>query len=126
MLAVDTEPGPARAESEDQAHVAAGLQACPPDILDLVLWHERDIGLLLSAIDEHEQALAVELHPALAARRDEIARATARLSSLREHEGNRARVGALTSSWSWRATAPARRLYDWYLTVMARARGGRS
>ena len=32
---------------------------------------------------------------------------------------------ALTSSWSWRATAPARRLYDWYLTVTSRTKGER-
>jgi hypothetical protein len=104
-----------------QARAAADA----PDVLDLVLWHEREIGRLLSAIDEHEQALAVELRPALASRQEEIVRAGRRLASLREHEAARARVDALTASWSWRATAPARRLYDWYLAVTARARGGR-
>ena len=126
MQAVATDRRPGRAAAEEQAHVAAGLQACPPDVLDLVLWHEREIGRLLSAIDEHEQALAVELRPALAARREEIARAGQRLASLREQDATRARVEALTSSWSWRATAPARRLYEWYLAVTARAKGGRA
>ena len=95
------------------------------DILDLVLWHERELGRLLSSIDEQEQVLAVELRPALDARRDEIARAAARLASIRELESGRARIEALTSSWSWRATAPARRLYDWYLALTAR-KGDRS
>lgn len=113
MLAVQTDPRQTRAAADE------------PDILDLVLWHEREIGQLLSSIDEHEQTLAVELRPALAARRDERARATQRLASLREHEGSRARVDALTSSWSWRATAPARRLYDWYLAARSRSKGGR-
>src|ERR1044072_1900927 len=71
---------------DDSRHVAAGLQACPPDVLDLVLWHEREIGPLLASIDEHEQMLAVELRPALVARREEIARATGRLASIREQE----------------------------------------
>jgi hypothetical protein len=113
MLAVQTDPRQTHAGAEEQ------------DILDLVLWHEREIGQLLSSIDEHEQTLAVELRPALAARRDELARATQRLASLREHEASRARVDALTSSWSWRVTAPARRLYDWYLAVRARTKGER-
>jgi hypothetical protein len=104
-----------------QQHAAAE----DDDVLDLVLSHEREIGRLLSAIDEHEQMLAVELRPALASRRDEIARASERLASLREHEASRARVQALTSSWSWRATAPARRLYEWYLAVAARPKGHR-
>lgn len=93
------------------------------DVLDIVLWHEREIGRLLSAIDEHQQRLAVDLRPALAARRDEIARATARLASLRAHDATRARVEALTSSWSWRATAPARRIYEWYVAIAARPKG---
>ena len=114
MLAVKADPR--------QPHAAGNEH----DILDLVLWHEREIGQLLSAIDDHEQALAVELRPALAARREEIARAGQRLASLREQDATRARVDALTSSWSWRATAPARRLYDWYLNVTARVKGGRS
>jgi hypothetical protein len=113
MLATMTHRRQAAATAED------------PDVLDVVLWHEREIGLLLSAIDEHEQALAVELRPALAARRDEIARAGERLTSLREHEASRARVAALTASWSWRATAPARRLYEWYLAAASRAKGER-
>ena len=96
-----------------------------PDILDLVLWHEREIGQLLSSIDEHEQMLAVELRPALAARREEIARATERLASLRALDASRARVDALTNSWSWRATAPARRLFDWYLALNPRRKGDR-
>jgi len=125
MLAVHPDPRRTGAAPEAPEHVAAGLQACPPDILDLVLWHEREIGELLSSIDEHEQTLAVELRPALAARREELARATQRLASLREHEAGRARVDALTSSWSWRATAPARRLYDWYLAFRSRTKGGR-
>jgi hypothetical protein len=104
----------------------AGAAAEEPDVLDLVLWHEREIGRLLSAIDEHEQALSVELRPALTARRDEIFRASQRLASLREHQVTQARVEALTASWSWRATAPARRLYDWYLAVVARAKVGRA
>jgi len=126
MQAVATDRRPGRAAPEEQAHVAAGLQACPPDVLDHVLWHEREIGRLLSAIDEHEQALAIELRPALAARHDEIARAGERLASHREQDATRARVAALTSSLSWCATAPARRLYDWYLAVLARAKGGRA
>jgi hypothetical protein len=97
----------------------------PDDVFDLVLWHEREIGHLLSAIDQHEQMLAVELRPALTARRDEIERATERLAGLRDHEATRARVEALTSSWSWRATAPARRLYEWYLAMGARPEGER-
>ena len=113
MLAVQTDPRPTPAAAEEQ------------DVLDLVLWHEREIGQLLSSIDEHEQTLAVELRPALAARHDELARATERLASLREPEASRARVDALTSSWSWRATAPARRLYDWYLAFSSRTKGGR-
>src|SRR5262245_6138047 len=101
------------------------MLAVETDILDLVLSHERDIGQLLSSIDEHEQMLAVVLRPALAARRDEIVRATARLSSIREQHASHARVEALTSSWSWRATAPARRLYDWYLALTS-PKGDRS
>ena len=106
------------------------------DLLDLVLWREREIGRRLAAIDEHQQVLAVEVLPALSARRDELARAEQRLHALthtpaldasvealaRERDAARARVAALTSSWSWRATAPARRLYDWYRAVS----GGRA
>ena len=126
MLDVQTDPRQTPAAANDPGHVAAGLQACPPDVLDLVLWHEHQIGQLLSSIDEHEQMLAVELRPALAARREEIARATGRLALIREHEAGRARVEALTSSWSWRATAPARRLYGWYLALTSCPRGDRS
>ena len=83
------------------------------DVLDLVLWHEREMGRLLSAIDEHEQMIAIELRPALAARREEIAGGGRRLASIREQQALAARVEAFTTSWSWRVTAPARRVYDW-------------
>lgn len=106
------------------------------DVLDLILWREREIGRRLAAIDEHQQVLAAEVLPALAARQDELARAEKRLSVLtqasashaslealaRECDAARARVTALTASWSWRATAPARRLYEWCQAVS----GGRA
>ena len=83
------------------------------EILDLVLWREREIGRRLAAIDEHQQMLAVDLLPALAARRDELARAERRLAACQPHPAE-ARVDALLSSWSWRVTAPARRVYEWF------------
>jgi hypothetical protein len=110
------------------------------DVLDAILWREREIGRRLAAIDEHQQVLAVEVLPALAARRGELVRAEERLAALtrpaasdpsldalaRERDAARARVAALTSSWSWRATAPARRLYDWYLALSGGAGASRS
>jgi hypothetical protein len=107
------------------------------DLLDLVLWREREIGRRMAAIDEHQQMLAIEVLPALSARRDELARAEQRLRALtrmpapdpsvaaltRERDAAYARVSALTSSWSWRVTAPARRIYDWYLAVSGRTAG---
>jgi len=97
-----------------------------PDILDLVLRHEHEIGRLLSAIDQHEEMLAVELRPAVAARRDEIAGAQRRLASIRDQHALAARLERVTSSWSWRATAPARRIGDWFRAITTRANGDRS
>jgi len=79
-----------------------------PDVLDLLLRHEHEIGRLLSAIDDHERKLAVELRPMLAARRDEIDGAQRRLASIRNQQDTAARLEAVTSSWIWRATAPLR------------------
>jgi hypothetical protein len=113
MLAVTTESERARAGRDET------------DILDLVLWHEREIGRLLSAIDEHEQALVIDLRPALASRHDEIAGAERRLASIREQQAMAAQLEAVTSSWSWRALAPARWLFARF-RPSPRAKGDRA
>jgi glycosyltransferase involved in cell wall biosynthesis len=84
---------------------------------DLVLRRERVIADLTSSIHAVEDELDTWLRPALAERQREVARCRARLEqALADEEriqGLQDQVRALHDSWSWRITAPLRRLYEW-------------
>ena len=107
-------------------------------LLDVLLHQDVETATLLRRNDEIERDLATELEPAVAARREELARLRARLASLNEGDGSRleegpapvppivreleaalhataAEVAALRTSVSWRLTAPLRRMYDVWL-----------
>jgi glycosyltransferase involved in cell wall biosynthesis len=94
---------------------------------DLVLRRERTVADLTASIRAVEEELDGWLQPARAERRREVGRARARLAEarvvedrerpLREAEERvralEEQVRALHQSWSWRITAPLRRLYEW-------------
>ena len=94
---------------------------------DLVLRRERLIADLTASVQNIEAELDTWLEPALEERRREVARARARLAEVvageelqrKAHEASarveelERRVRALHDSWSWRITAPLRRVYEW-------------
>jgi len=89
-------------------------------LLDLVLRREWSIARLCGGIDGGQQELSTVLEPALAERRRELDAARARLADRQAYDALAAecaaahgRIDALHRSWSWRITAPLRRIYDW-------------
>ncbi len=102
-------------------------ESCARHLPDLVLRRERAIADTATSIQAAEADLRTWLEPAVAERRREVARARARLDEVlaveelrrqAAHASARAaelerRVQALHASWSWRVTAPLRRLYEW-------------
>ena len=89
-------------------------------LLDLLLRREWSIARLCRGIDGVQQELSTVLEPALAERRRELDAARARLADRQAYDALAAecaaahgRIDALHRSWSWRITAPLRRIYDW-------------
>ena len=106
-------------------------------LLDLLLRREWTIARLCQGIDAVQEELPTVLEPAVRMRRWELERARARLSQAQaleqltaaraqlktletaaralDRERHRAveRIEGLQQSWSWRLTAPLRRIYEW-------------
>lgn len=92
-------------------------------LLDLLLRREWTVARLCRGIDTMQDEYVTVLAPAVRERRRELdtARARAAEAQTREEavalrEANRALQGhveALHRSWSWRITAPLRRIYEW-------------
>ena len=90
-------------------------------LLDLLLRREWAIAKLCRGIDDVQEELAVTLEPAVRERQQELQLAGNRLSAVTpQHVALQARVEmlegqieALHRSWSWRATSPLRRVYEW-------------
>ena len=122
--------------------VAKHRESYRAHLVDVLLHQDVDTAALLRRNDELERHLAMELEPAVAARREELAALRRRLARdasaaepapieapgtdrIRELEAAlsaaSAELQAFRRSKSWRLTAPGRKAYDWWL----RLRGSR-
>jgi glycosyltransferase involved in cell wall biosynthesis len=122
--------------------VAKHRESYRAHLVDVLLHQDVDTAALLRRNDELERHLAMELEPAVAARREELAALRWRLARdasaaepapieapgtdrIRELEAAlsaaSAELQAFRMSKSWRLTAPGRKAYDWWL----RLRGSR-